>query len=181
MSICTLAEGKEFARISHSAEDVTLAIILAAAEDWVTNFCGFAFGSSSSQSEIIDSNGDESLWPSKLPISSVSAVEDAWDNYTEIDADSYTASKGRIEMKNGGRWDYGVGRYRVTYSGGYVAATIPNQIKLAILTLFARWYQNRATQNSASAAGASMSWATLAGSDVQEMLKPYRLGEGGIF
>jgi hypothetical protein len=183
MGIVTLANAKEFVRISHTAEDTTLAIVLDAAEEWVMDYCGTTFGATRSQYEELDGTGEESLWPSILPLASVTEIEDLWNSNSLIAADLYTSNSHRIELKDGARWDYGVRRYAVTYTGGYIASTIPSIIQLAVLQLFARWYKNRATQSSDNSGGTSANWVDIAGSDITNMLDPFVLGssKGGIF
>lgn len=89
----------------------------------------------------------------RQPIVSVTSVNvtDEDDDETEIvAADVYRVTKdGRIVLRRSAAWPYGddvreVDGYRIRYVAGYGAASaVPAEIKQAIRTQVAEWYENR--------------------------------------
>jgi len=90
-----------------------------------------------------------------------------------IDSDLYENTDRRIYVAQGGYWDEGEDRYDVVYIGGWSSTTIPDAVKLALLQLPIRAYNNMDGKRSDSAEGQSVTWERLENSDIMEWIQPY--------
>lgn len=156
MSLLSLATVKQFLRIAHSAEDSALQIILDSAEAYVAKKAGIDLcaDGATEHTEVVEDldGGDMALWPSKLPIRSVTSIKDVGDDLETIPATEYGVGEyfTRIERWNDSSedlvitsWDAGRKRYRVTYESGYLATELPAAFKVAVFQYVYRDYHSR--------------------------------------
>jgi hypothetical protein len=162
MSLIPLATVKQFLRIAHTAEDTALQIILDSAESWVAKQAGVhltADGATEHTTVTEDLDGDGAyLWPTKLPVRTISTVKDVMDDlatvpateyalgefYTRIERWADTSAEGTLT-----EWSSGRKRYRVEYEAGYLASELPTAFKVAVLQYVYRDYHGRDAKSSA--------------------------------
>ena len=169
MSLMTLAEAKQWLRISHSTEDTVLQTVLDALESWIAKKLGIVFytGSSNEIIEYLD-GGVRNLYPVNKPINSITEVYDVVAGAI-VSTDYYDFTEDRIIYHQEEKWpsrDSKTRRYRVTFQGGYNATSLPAEIKLLILAFFRRWYLQRSGQKSEKEAGHSIVWGNYLSSDL---------------
>lgn len=140
----TIGTPKQMLQISHTKEDALLQIMLNAAQKIVSEACQVAFvedGESSTFTEDID-GGEMNIWPSYLPISSITSIYDT-DGEDYVDTSDYTHNGVRIFDPDEAVWGSGLKRYRVIYVAGYTALTLPGEYADIMLRIFAHKYHNR--------------------------------------
>lgn len=172
MSVITLALAKEHLQIAHARQDNVIQAYLDGAEGWIEERLGVKLATGARVEDL--DGGDDHLYLTFRPATAITSVVDLWNSnaaYTsrleEARRLSYVDSVGRRVD----RWPEGARRFRATYTAGYVA--LPAAIKGAVLLMVYRMYQARGGEGANAAAGASLSWAALAGSDIMEMIKPF--------
>lgn len=180
----SLADVKAHLRLSSGTLAVTddyLLMLLNAARDWVENYCGFRFGEEVTSEYVTAASRGGTLRVKRLPIVSVSSVADAWDDdLTEEEADDYRINNDRtgIDAVEDHTWELHKDKYLVTYTGGYGGSIpTPHGVKVAILTMVARWYETRDTARYVSHEGqVSKSFFDFHASDIIRILDMYKLG-----
>lgn len=170
MAIVTTEQARLYLQISHSVEDSLIPLMIDGAQEFVAATTGLYFhDGDGSVTEHLD-GGNESLWPSRLPIQSVTSVTDRESG----EAYEYKATDSRILRKTANLvWPGGnaaAQRWAVVYSAGYDIDSAPVGLRLAVLDLVYRAYNNRGGQSSSSGAGHSMNWASIANSDIMDIL-----------
>lgn len=201
MSMLDLATAKSYLRIgSSTAMDSLVQAIIDGAEDWVSEFCGVQFGEVLRTDEL--DGGSKNLYTRRTPIRHVTSVTDVEtsqayaedtdyrvqnDRLTLIQGEAYGAWAGRA-TDQGARWLEGQGRWQVNYLCGYLVATatttagpadgyahytVPGGLKMAVLEMVRRLYDNRGGVSSESASGWAVNWLTLHESDIVDLLTPY--------
>jgi len=173
MSTVTLVLAKEFLEISHSAQDNAIQAMLDGAEDWLARYLGVALASATRTEDL--NGGDLYLLPNIRPVTALTSVVDLFS-----DDEPYTAmveGEGRLFWADSvgrslGRWPAGFKRFRAVYTGGF--ATMPKSLQLGVLMLTKRAYDARGGEKSLGAAGASMSWESLLGSDIERIVAEYK-------
>ena len=175
MSQITLAEAKDFLRISNTAQDDTIQVIIDGAEEWV----GRTAGRSISEEGHVEylTGGGKALRPSHRPVVSVSEVYDTESGAAE-DSGDWDLVRDGIYRDSMDRWESAPeNRWRVTYVGG---EAMPDGLKLATLMLIHRAYENRDGIEHQSAAGYGTTFDTLAHGDIATMVGPYKRGGAWI-
>lgn len=144
----TLAEAKAQCRVDHSDEDGTLNALIAAATDYVEQYCGKALVS---QTWLLSLDAFTDAIEIPLgPVQSVSSVK-----YYDADNIEQTVSSADyvVDLATNPQWIVrnsdtawpatatGVNVVNITFVAGY--ATMPPAIKLALLLLVSAWYDNR--------------------------------------
>lgn len=192
MSLVTLALAKEALQITHVHQDNYIQLILDSAEEYVHHLLGI-YLQTDIDTEITEDltvthiTGDKYLYPSKLPILNVVSITDREDSqdsedWEEVDTDDYRWDSFKIFAlgDEDQRWEQGDLRWRVKYTAGYDADTLPSKIKEFILQLVVRKYESRGSKSSGGAAGASFSWQDFVNSDMMRMLAPFNFGTRGV-
>jgi len=80
----------------------------------------------------------------------------------------------RIRQDSGDRWKEDK-QYTVKYVGGYSA--VPAGLKMAILHLIARAFDNRGGKERQGAEGWGVTWDNFADGEMRQLLQPYRAGK----
>lgn len=176
MPSVTAQEVKDFLPIDYDAQDGTIAILIAGVDEFLERALGRKLSAASSCADDVDGGGF-ALWPPRRPVTAVASVTNLSTGDVE-DADNYALSGDRIHRVDGADWaDYYPGCWRVAYAGGEAA---PAGLKMAVLHLIGRLYDNHGGKVSQAAAGYGMMWEPLITSDIWEMLSPYALGAAQV-
>lgn len=178
MDILTLDEIKEACQIGHSRQDSILAVVGDSMEGWIKKTCSVSVhtGSSISATTEYCDGGGKLLRVKYHPIVSITSVTDR-DSSTAVDSDNIRNNESHIWRVDGAKWSSGASRWTVVYKAGYLKADFPPALKLAMLMLVARWYENRTSNKSSSLMGHSVSWDDLMDSDLQRIIDPYSYQE----
>jgi uncharacterized phiE125 gp8 family phage protein len=161
MSLTALATVKQFLRISHTAEDTALQVIIDAAEAWIADragihLCADAATAYESKTEDLDGGGLY-LWPTYLPVRAITSILDRMDDDEAVDVTEYALAEYATRIERWGdtyedgsitTWDLGRKRYRVTYTAGYLASDIPDTFTRAVFHYVYRDYHGRDAENS---------------------------------
>lgn len=174
MSLITTAIYKEFLQIDWDSENNILGIITEALEDHVSELTGIRFietGGSVTINDDVD-GGDIHLRPKYHPITALNSITDR--NTDEAyDISEVLFNERSIWQEGLTRWDAGVERWRVNIDAGYTASTLPSGLKMIMLDVAFRWYNNRGGKQSESYEGVSVNWAEFFTSDVMAKLSAY--------
>jgi len=174
MSIVSASEAQAFCRVPDGTDASLFTLLIEAAESWIEETFGIGL-SEATHIEWLD-GGSPNLWPSYYPIVSVTEVYDEEDEAAEDSSYYYLRGRWAIRRDGGTAWPagsgrLGKGRYKVTYVAGFGGTyDVPPVLKLAVLQLVARAYDNRGELASEASAGHSMNWRELAGTDVWNVL-----------
>ena len=177
----SITDVKRHLKLSENAaiNDDYLLMLLNAALSWVEEYCGFRFGEASVSEYVTPSSATATLRVKRLPIVSVSSIVDAWDDTTE-DSTDYRVNNARtgIDVVEDFTWETDQDQYLITYTGGYGGTyPVPHGVKVAVITLVARWYEMRDTAKFVSHEGqVSKSYFDFHSSDIIRILDNYRLG-----
>jgi len=175
-NVITLAEAKSAIRLSSTVSDVHIQAILDSQEEWLAGELGVTF-TSDTITERVD-GGHSLLYLSRLPVTEITSVTDKTNDAVES-SDNYMLDNRGIEKETTQAqrfWSSGRKRWEVVYTGGY-DGNIPAGLKVPMLQLFARYWNNTpdaSSQNSPAAGG--ISWQGLMDSSLMTMLRPYSLG-----
>lgn len=174
-TLVTLAAVKQHLGISHSAQDTVLTIMIQGAEEYLARELGTPFAATAYTEYL--SGGGQLLTPSWRPITTLTKVEDTWDDDEDYDAvlvgDAQIARADSDGDRTAGLiWPAGERRWKVQYTAGY--STVPAGIKLLLLTLIYRAYHQRGGEAGGQAAGVGVSWASLVDGDLARQFGVYR-------
>ena len=170
MSIVTAAEVKSFLEISHTRQDTIIDILIAAVEAEIEKALAIKL-ESESRSDYCD-GGKEGLWVPFHPLTAVTTITDRLNqvNYTGTTYhDEYkiwTAEEGEL-------WERGSNRWTVTYTCGFTEATLPAGLKLEILNMIHRAYNNRGGIASEGAEGANINYQNFMDADFMKRAASY--------
>jgi len=170
MSIVTTSEVRAMGRIGGTVNESFLETIIAGAESYLAELMGVAFTNGSHTER--HSGGFKQIWTNVQPISSVTRVYDRWTE-DNVDSTIYETDGRSIYIIQGGYWEEGDRRYDVYYVGGWAVADVPAAVKLAIMQLAARMYDNYSGKNTQSAAGFGTDWESLMDSDIMRYIEPH--------
>jgi hypothetical protein len=174
--VLTLALIKEYCRISHTASDNVLPIIRDGLMEFIEEQFGIVFDDAQAlRSEHVDGNVFV-LRLSSAPITQIVTITDTETDLTVLATAYEIDGANGIRRDDCERWSAGRRRWKVDFRAGYTAATIPNAIKLALLGLISRAYNNPDGRASESGAGHSVNWADLMDSDTAKVLSSQRVG-----
>ena len=172
MSLITLALAKSRLRVDGTGDDDLIQLLIDGAEDWIERGGGIPL--SYQTFTEFHSGGGFRLVPHMRPVRSVTSIYDQ-EAAAAVDSSVYELRGNVIVRIDGGRWPHSPGRWKITYEAGYIAADVPVNIKLAILSLVSRAYNNPDGKTGEGAAGWSGSWASLADSDIMKLLSIERI------
>jgi hypothetical protein len=135
--------------------------MLDAAEAEIGKRCGIAFGSAQYEEAL---PWGQYLWVSFNPITTLTSIyfEEGTSSFSDV-ADYKQGGQATcaIRRTNGSEWYEGTDAYpwKVTYTAGYTALTLPAGLKACVLELLKHDYDARGGQVSQSAGGVSRSWS----------------------
>jgi len=179
MSLLTLQNLKDWGGVDYSERDTVLQIALDGAEEWIGRYCGVDLDGAVEYTDYIDGGG-KGLWPRHRPLLSISSVYDTEALLTEPAA-NYVVQNNGIFRIDADRWEKDpVSRWRVIYTAGFTAASLPAGLKLGILTLAARAINNTDDKSAFSSEGYRIDYAKFADGDLRRDLSMYRM-KGGFF
>lgn len=188
MSLITLTEAQQMLEIGHGKQDDIIQIIIDGVEQWVEDWAGLSLTKVTEVDELVDGGGF-ALWPKKRPILTIASVVDRIGDIT-FDPDNIILIGNEIHKefstdnivihRHRERWEPGRGRFKVSYDGGYDTGLVPNGLKMIILQIIYREYNNRGGKSQQGAAGFGVSWQPQERSDWLKQLKNFRLGGGPI-
>jgi uncharacterized phiE125 gp8 family phage protein len=142
--LVSLADAKSHLRIDSSDEDTLLTALVAQCIRRIENYCSVSIGA---QTRIwtYDSDGDEEEIPYG-PITSITSAKLLTDATTvPVTYDTY--EEGDYWCTDGEDFKtfepFATGRWKLEYVCGYTSATLPADLKLAILHEIAYRYENR--------------------------------------
>ena len=162
-----------------TADTDHLLLLLDAAVNFAEHYCGVRIGQREYDEYVTAMDSTAPLRVSVLPLVSVSAISDAYDDST-VDSDGYRINEDRtgITPVESATWDTGAERYRIVYTAGYGGAIqVPHAIRGAILLMVGRWWEMRATEKFVSSEGKiSKSFWDFYGSDIIRLLDNCRMG-----
>lgn len=170
MSVMTLALARDACGVDYTAQDDFLQILLDGAENFVEKATG-TYLSDSDETEDVNGGG-YALWPSRMPVNSVTSVTDNESGSAES-TDDWHHRKNGIYRDSGARWESErVNRWGVVYNGGY--ETVPYGLRAIILQLVARGYHSRGGKTAATSAGYNVEWGELLDSDMMQKLEVFK-------
>lgn len=171
MSQISLVEAKNFLRVGHTAQDTSIQNIIDGAEAWVEETLGRRF-TVTTRVEYL-TGGGFALRPRQRPVVSVTEVYDD-ESSVAVNSDDYDLVRDGIYRDDMERWnEVPENAWRVTYVAGEV---LPPGLKLGILMLIDRAYQNRSGLERQGAAGYGMNFQSIAQGDIMDMLRPWMRG-----
>jgi hypothetical protein len=183
--IVTLAEAKDYLRVTSNMVDVRIQALLDSAESWIAEKCGTAF--TVEEREDLLEGGALTLRPMTQPVLSITEVIDVYAGRV-IGSGEYRLAGGRIYSTGMSLvWEDGPQRYQVRYQAGYNdgntqgekpagSRPAPLGFRAPVLMLVRRFYEARGTIRAASQ-GVAAEWSALADSEVMGLLSQLSLGE----
>jgi len=152
----TAAEAKAHMRVSISDDDTLIDGLVAAARQWVEDWCGIAIITQTwKQRRDSFPESDGTIELGRTPLQSVTHVKYVDTDGVEqtVNADDYVVDtdtrKGNVDVAYDATWPTARSQLNAvytTYVAGFgAAAAVPEPIKLAIKMLAAHWYEHRET------------------------------------
>jgi hypothetical protein len=173
VSVMSLALARQACGVDYTVQDVFLQILLDGAENFVEKETGTYLSAAAVTEDV--NGGGFALWPSRMPVNSVTSVTDN-ETGVAVSTDDWHNRKNGIYRDSGARWESGrVNRWEVVYNGGYT--TLPYGLRAIILQLVVRGYHARGGKTASTAAGYDVEWGELLDSDMMmklEVFKPAR-------
>jgi len=134
-------------KASDTTEDTYLERLEGYAVDLVENATGRYFGASKTFTEFFDGEDVRALYLQEAA-SAITSVHrrsypgDTWEEVTEAEESGWELQGRKLLRKGGSVWARGW-EYRVIYDFGYAAGAEPGEIRQAVGTLVAYWYEKR--------------------------------------
>lgn len=182
MSLTSLAFAKSLARVASTNQDAFLQTLLDGAEDWCARYCGIYLSSEETlptvSNELLDGGG-LTLIPIRLPVIQVTEIKDTLDSSnTALESTTYSVRPAGVIRIDRSRWRMGLDLWKMTYKGGYTAATLPPGFNLCVAQLFTKAYKAAGDLSSEGSGvpGAVTSWNALTDGDLIAILDGYRFG-----
>jgi len=160
MSAITLALAKSELQQQSDSEDAYIQALIDGVEDWLESEWGVLLSLQSVSEDLF--GGERALWPSKVPVASVTTVSL---NGSTVASGNYTLRGNAIVHDD--EWDADF--YDVVYQAGFAA--VPARVQSLILSLLRRRYDARGGPDSESAGGHDVSWQKLMDTDEVILLK----------
>lgn len=172
MSVTTLAEAKAYLRISWDTEDVVIQACLDGAEEYIEQYCSIQLSQTAQTNEVITADCKYYFTPSVLPIISIQHLYDVDDLTEDLKDEVFHNSIIVKYIQDNTFFRTNNQQYEFSYVGGY--SSIPAGLKIGILQLTARMYENRSSKDSEKSDGYSVSYSALMNSDIINILSPYK-------
>jgi len=174
MSLIALAIYKEWLQIDWDTENNILGIITEGLEDHLQELIGVRFiesGGDAALNNDVD-GGDIHLRPKYHPVTALNSITDR--NTDEAyDISDVKFNERTIWQEGQTRWGGGPERWRVNIDAGYTESSLPSGLKMVMLDVAFRWYNNRGGRKSESFEGVKVTWADFFTSDVMAKLSAY--------
>jgi len=120
-----------------------------AVDRWVKNYCGREF-ETAEYTENLAANGTNCVWVKESPITAISDVRIDYSGLlgTDTALDDLTpfVTDGSRVMYTNGYFPRGRRTVQITYTGGYAADEIPEDLKQAAMRLLAKVYKQAASE-----------------------------------
>lgn len=159
MSAVSLSLLKNELQLQTTAEDTYLQALLDGVEDWIEQHFGILLATTAVEEDLF--GGERSLWPTKVPVQSVTSV--VLDGST-VASGNYTLRGNQIVHDD--EWD--ADWYDVSYQAGY--SSVPARVESLILSLCRRRYDQRGGAESEQAGDHKVAWRRLAETDEWSIL-----------
>lgn len=192
IAIVSLAEAKEYLKVTLSGDDTIITSLINNISAWVARYLNRIL-ISKERTEYYSGDGSEILQLRVYPIVSVASLyvdnNREFDTASLVDADDFIVKKG-VGMLTAfnlfGAFVSGESNIKVTYTAGYTAGTgngngtMPYDIKQATLRLLDKYFRQVYTQRKGDVASESISGMNITydlskvPKDVAEMLAPHR-------
>ena len=143
--LVNLDDYKKYKKLIKTENDEALTLIINSVCAMVKTYCGHSFTSYYSTNKVESFNVSEyqhALLLNEWPVKEVVQVEERQSDgtYAIVDAvDYYVDTAIDTVFKHTGYWASGFGAVKVTYKAGY--ATVPEDVKIAILDLISHYYK----------------------------------------
>ncbi len=179
MSLIPLLTYKEWLQIDWDTEDTALAIVTEGIESYLSELLAVRFIESGGDETISDDvdGGDVFLRPKYHPITALNSIGDRNADENAWDITTVKFNSRGIFQQGEARWPKGSNRWRVSIDAGYTEATLPVGLKMGMLDVAFRWYNNRGGKKSESYEGVRINWADFFTSDVMAKLSAYDFRE----
>jgi len=180
VAIVSTATVKQFIQVDYAVEDDALELMIDAAQEFLEGYLGVKFH----ESEIVETTedldgGTNALRPTYHPINSVTSVTDRESSSAESSG-NYRFNNYRVFYKDQCyTWACGDSRWRVVYKAGYLEASTPSPIKMALCMIVARVFNNRTQNRSEGVSGLKTTYMSgsegfLEAANNLDILQPYR-------
>lgn len=173
--LVTLAEVKAYLQLTHDHDDAFLSPVLAAVSAAVISYCGLDF-TQSERTEYAD-GGQDVLILSRVPVTAIGGIYDAFNSDAEVDSDEYSfdPNAGLIYGASGSGlvWTAGRRRWKVVYTGDHNGA--PNDVKFACFILIADALASRGEAGSESLGAYNFSRPLDWSPRIKRLLRHYRM------
>ena len=185
VALVTLAELKEFLKVSTTTDDVLFNVLINSASRLANSYTGRQL-LSKSHTHYYDGSGSSELIVAEYPIVSVTTLNDDtnrdFGSGDNISSANYMLDKeaGIIRLWNAeASFVKGDGTVKLVFSAGYAVADVPADLKLAVMRLCAIMYEkalNRRHDVVSESVGDRTTTFTSADipGDVRTMLAPYK-------
>jgi len=161
MSVVSLDLAKAMLQVAGTDEDTLIQALLDGVESWVEGQWGVLLSQQEVEEHLF--GGERCLWPTKVPVVSVSSVET--EDGSSISSTSYAVRGNAIVHDD--EWE--PIWYVVAYTAGY--SEIPASLESCILSLVRRAYDARGGAASERAGGHAVEWRALADTDEMAVLQ----------
>jgi len=153
-ALVTLAEAKEFLKITASSEDTVIEGFINKASIWANDFTQRLL-LSRALTEYYDGEGEDELLLRQYPVTVLTSLNDdvlrVWGAGTAIDVSANVVldgEKGIVRLWNQAvAFNNGIANVRAVYTAGYASGSVPESIKEAVLlyigNLYRRQYQDQ--------------------------------------
>ena len=176
--LVTVEQAKAFVGVSSSSADSVVTTILDGIEAWIQEELRLTLTSQEGVIERCD-GGLECLYLDTRPVTSITEVYDILGEEVIATDEYYLAQYGvMMEPAINDRWPRGRDRYRVTYTGGLTSTVITDSyagLRLAVLELIYRTYENRGGKSGGSSKSQSTNWQQFLDTDIERKIRAFSM------
>lgn len=147
--ILTLEDYKRYAKIDRheNSIDSILTELAESAEETLKNYLERPLESTAYSEEIYDGNGKSILTLRKFPVTAITtikvwdATDETWDTLTTADYTRLIVHSDNVSIyAEDYIFETGIQNYKISYTAGYTASTMPEDLKLCLRRLFKAYY-----------------------------------------
>lgn len=173
MATISTALARKACRIDYTDQDDVLEMLTAGLDEYIERETGLTLTASDEVENV--EGGGFGLWPSKVPVNSVTEVYDNESGLVESTSDWHLRKNG-IYRDSDSRWDRGrANRWRVTYNGGYASTSvIPAGLKMIMMELVTLAYHGIGGKEAVESAGYNVDFGEYMDSRMMAQLEVYR-------